>query len=118
MCIRDSFHGFSDGASGVLAVATVRKPAFMGQFREVRKTFPERVFVRPHLDFPDARIVDQQAAMLEKYQFPRHRGMASFAGDFIHFPRPEPFVPQQEMCIRDSRQRPEKPVFDGGQGGE
>ena len=67
----------------------------MGQLRQIRKAFTEGMFISPHLDFPYAGIVNQQTSMLEEHQLPRHCRMAPFAGYFIDFSRPEPFIPQQ-----------------------
>ena len=93
-------HGFPDGAAGIRAVAAIREFALMGQLRQIRKAFPKGVFIRPHLDFPDAGIVNQQASVLEEHQLPRHGGVASLAGHLVHFPCPEPFIPQQGVDQR------------------
>lgn len=87
--------GGIDGAAFVALVFAVAKEALLGEGFDVGEAIAEGVFVGPHLDFTDAGVVDEDAAIGEDDEFAGDGGVAAFAGDFIDFVGPEPVFAEE-----------------------
>ncbi len=85
-------HGLADGAAFVVLMLAVLVAAVQGDLIDVGKTFAQRVFIGPHLDLAHAGVIDDESALGQWHEFAGGGGVAAFAGDFVDFIGPLPFL--------------------------
>ena len=75
---------------------TIIEAAAAGQLLDVGERFAERIPAGPHLDFPQSRGVDDQAAARQPDQLAVAGGMSPLSAA-VDFPRPQHVRAQQPV---------------------
>lgn len=87
----------ANGASSIATVFAVVESTLQSKCSDVGEAFAQSLFIGPHLDFTDAGVIDNDAALVEDEEFASSGGVAAFTGDLVDFVSPLPIVAKDEV---------------------